>query len=223
MEPRPRNPLLADIIKRVGLAERTGRGVDLIFEGLLRYGRPAPDYSRSDSTSVVLRMSNAAADTEFLRTILQEEERTGTRLPLDSLIILSRLREERRLGTVELAEGIQKSEAQTRGVLERLVEIGMIEAHGTGRGRTYILSARVYRRSGGKSRYVRQAGFDPIQQRQMVLQFLGKHGRIKRSEVAELCRIGPFQATRLLAKMVESGEIIRHGQGKGTHYEREKR
>lgn len=30
-DPRPRNPLLADIAKRLGLAERTGRGIDLIF------------------------------------------------------------------------------------------------------------------------------------------------------------------------------------------------
>ena len=220
VEPRPRNPLLADIIKRVGLAERTGRGIDLIFEGLLRYGRPPPDYSRSDSTGVVLRMSNAAADTGFLRMILQEEERTGTRLPLDSLIILSRLREERRLGTVELAEGIQKSEVHTRSVLERLVEVGMIEAHGTGRGRTYILSARIYRRSGGRSGYVRQAGFDRIQQRQMVLQYLEDNERIRRSEVAELCRISPHQATRLLARLVQDDEITRYGQRKGTFYER---
>ena len=35
-EPRPRNPLLADVAKRIGLAERTGRGVDLIYRGLLR-------------------------------------------------------------------------------------------------------------------------------------------------------------------------------------------
>jgi len=222
VEPRPRNPLLADIIKRVGLAERTGRGVDLIFEGLLRYGRPAPDYSRSDSTGVIVRMSNAAADTEFLRMVLQEEERTGARLPLHSLMILARLREERRLGTVELAGGIQRSEAQTRSILERLVEIGMIEARGTGRGRTFILSAQVYRRSGDKSRYVRQAGFDAIQQRQMVLQFVENHGRVKRSEVAELCRISLYQATRLLAKLVEENEIVRHGQGKGTYYEQVK-
>jgi len=39
-EPRPRNPLLADIVKRIGLAERTGRGIDLIYQGLLRFGRP---------------------------------------------------------------------------------------------------------------------------------------------------------------------------------------
>ena len=48
VEPKPRNPLLADIVKRIGLTERTGRGVDLIFYGMLRYGRPAPDYSGSD-------------------------------------------------------------------------------------------------------------------------------------------------------------------------------
>ena len=43
--PKSRNSCLADAIKRIGLAERTGRGVDRIFEGLLKYGRPAPDYS----------------------------------------------------------------------------------------------------------------------------------------------------------------------------------
>ena len=55
VEPKPRNPLLADAIKRIGLTERTGRGVDLIYEGLLRYGRPAPDYARSDPTTVVVQ------------------------------------------------------------------------------------------------------------------------------------------------------------------------
>jgi len=110
VEPRPRNPLLADIVKRIGLAERTGRGVNLIFQGLLRYGRPAPDYSSSNSTSVVLKMSNAAADTEFLRMILNEESRSSARLPLDSLIILSKLKDERRLDISSLARSIQKSE-----------------------------------------------------------------------------------------------------------------
>ena len=42
--------------KRIGLAERTGRGVDRIFEGLLKYGRPAPDYSESNSAVVTVRM-----------------------------------------------------------------------------------------------------------------------------------------------------------------------
>ena len=48
-EPKPRNPRLAEAFKRIGLVEQTGRGVDKIFMGQLRYGRPAPDYSRSDA------------------------------------------------------------------------------------------------------------------------------------------------------------------------------
>jgi ATP-dependent DNA helicase RecG len=217
VEPRPRNPRLADVIKRVGLSERTGRGVDLIYEGLLRYGRPAPDYSRSDRYGVVLRMSNAAADTEFLRMVVQEEERTNTRLPLDALLVLSRLREERRLGMATLSEVLQKSESRTRSILERLVEAGMVEARGSGRGRTYILSAQVYQRAGDKSRYVRQAGFDAIQQRQMVLQFLETQGKIKRSETAELCRISPYQATRLLNPLRPGkGHLLRAGSPLNT-------
>jgi ATP-dependent DNA helicase RecG len=50
--PTPRNPVLADAFKRIGLVERTGRGIDTIYEGQLRYGRATPDYSRSTVGSV---------------------------------------------------------------------------------------------------------------------------------------------------------------------------
>lgn len=219
-EPRPRNPLLADISKRLGLAERTGRGIDRIYEGLLRFGRPSPDYGRSDSSSVIVRMSNTDLDFAFLEMVVREENRTQRPMPLDSLIILSRLRNERRLPTTELSRSVQKSEQETRTVLERLVEIGMVEPHGTGRGRTYTLSAKVYRQTGQKTGYTRQAGFEPIQQEQMVLNYLEQHGSIKRAEVAELCRINPFQATRLLKRLVDKAKIKPVGKGKGTVYTR---
>lgn len=217
--PRSRNPLLADIVKRIGLAERTGRGIDRIYEGMLRYGRPAPDYAMSDASSVVLVLPKSDADTAFLEMILRHEERTGAAMPVDSLIILSRLRHERRLTTSDLAKDTQKSEQATRTTLEKLVEAGLIEAHGTGRGRTYTLSAKVYRHVGQKAAYVRQAGFDPIQQEQMVIKFIEKHGSIKRADVADLCKISPFQATRLLKRLAKDGKIIHKGRGKGTSYE----
>lgn len=218
--PRSRNPLLADIVKRIGLAERTGRGIDRIYEGMLRYGRPAPDYGMSDATSVVVVLPKADADTGFLEMILRHEEQTGTAMSIDSLIILSRLRQERRLTIGDLTADIQKSEQATRTALERLVEAGLVEAHGTGRGRTYTLSAKVYRHTGQKAAYIRQAGFDPIQQEQMVLAYIDKHGSIKRADVAELCRISPFQATRLLKRLTEGGEIAPRGKGKAIVYER---
>lgn len=218
-DPRSRNPLLADAIKRIGLAERTGRGIDRIYEGMLRYGRPAPDYSMSNEFTVSVRMANVAADLDFLKMVVEQEDKLGN-MPIDSLIILSRLREERRLTTADLAPFIQKPEASVRATLEKLIETGFVEPHGTGRGRTYTLSAALYRRSGKKAEYIRQAGFAPIQQEQMVLNYIDKHGSIKREDAMELCRLSKDQAYRLLKKLKEAGQIRFQGKGKGGRYVR---
>ena len=186
---------------------------------MLRYGRQAPDYGRSDSTTVVVRLSGADADIEFLRVILQEEERAGQRLPLDSLIVLSRLRNERRLDISELGSAMQKDESSARSVVERLVERGLVDAHGVGRGRTYTLSASLYRRSGLSTEYVRQAGFDRIQQQQMVLQYARTHGRITRRDVMDLCRLSEDQASRLLRSMAKSSRLRACGtKGRSSYY-----
>lgn len=215
--PRSRNPLLADIIKRIGLAERTGRGIDRIYEGMLRYGRPAPDYSMSNPYTVSVFMANAAADLDFLKMVVEQEDKLGN-MPIDSLIILSRLREERRLTTADLAPSVQKPEATVRATLEKLVETGFLEPHGIGRGRTYTLSARLYQKAGKKSEYIRQAGFDSIQQEQMVLKYIATHGGIKREEAMTLCRLNKDQAYRLLKKLANTGSIRFEGKGKGGKY-----
>lgn len=61
-----------------------------------------------------------------------------------------------------LALPLQKSETQTRILLED----GLIEAHGSGRGRSYTLSAKVYQQAGQEAAYEQQVGFDRIQQEQ---------------------------------------------------------
>ena len=216
--PHSRNPLLADIIKRIGLAERTGRGIDRIYEGMLRYGRPEPDYALSSPYLVNLFMANVAADRDFLRMVIEQHDKLGEPL-VEPLIVLMRLRDERRLTTIDIAPSLQKSESQARILLENLLETGLIEAHGTGRGRSYTLSAGVYRRSGQNAAYVRQVGFDPIQQEQMVLKFIQTHGQIKRADVMDLCHLDRNQAYRLLTKMKESGQIKQIGEQKGAVYE----
>ncbi|GJD17835.1 conserved hypothetical protein [Rivularia sp. IAM M-261] len=218
VEPRPRNPFLADAIKRIGLAERTGRGVDLIYQGLLRYGRSAPDYHRSDSYSVVIRLSGGEADLPLLRVVIEEENRRQSQLPVDSLIALAQLRQERRLDTNTLAQAIQRDEAIARSVLERLVEAGLVEAHGVKKGRTYTLSPRIYRELGQPADYVRQAGFDSIQQEQMVLNYVNTHGKITRQETMELCRISEDQATHLLRKLNSIKQLKLVGKGRSAHY-----
>ncbi|MCY4471311.1 MAG: hypothetical protein OXC07_00600 [Kistimonas sp.] len=218
-DPRSRNPLFADVIKRIGLAERTGRGIDRIYEGMLRYGRPVPDYSLSNAFTVSMQMVNTAADLDFLKMVVEQEDKLGT-MPIDSLIILSRLRAERRLTTADLTPFVQKPEAKTRATLEKLIETGFLEPHGTGRGRTYTLSATLYQKAGKKSEYIRQTGFAPIQQEQMVLNYIDKHGSLKRTDVMDLCRLSGPQAYRLLRKLTDKGMLTKTGENRASVYTR---
>lgn len=99
------------------------------------------------------------------------------------------------------------------------MESGLAEAHGATKGRTYTLSAHVYAVLGQPEDYIRQTGFEPIQQGNMVIRYVRAHGRITRSEAARLCRISPYQASRLLSSLYQSGRLARRGVKRGTCYE----
>ncbi len=217
-EPRPRNRTLADAMKRIGVVERSGRGVDTIYRGMLKFGRPAPDYGRTDANGVVVRLITEPADLDFRRLVVEEERRRGNELPIDSLIALAALRELKRVSADELANRIQRDPVSAKRTLEALTEAGLVEAHGTTRARSYTLSAAVYRVAGDKAGYTRQAGFTPLQHEQLVLSFVRQHGQIRRADVMELCRISEGQAKELLRKLKERGELVQHGERRTAYY-----
>jgi len=100
----------------------------------------------------------------------------------------------------------------------RMVERGWIEARGEGKGRSWHLSAAVYRLLNAPAGYVRVRGFEPLQQEQMVLQFVDAHGQITRTQAADLYAIGPDQASRLLRRLARTGKLTRHGERRGAVY-----
>ncbi len=215
--PRPRNPLLADAFKRAGIVERTARRIDTIFFEQLRNGRPAPSYERSNETAVVLVLPGGSANLAFAR-LVAEESQANRRLSLDDLLLLNHLWLDRRLTTADAARLIQKPEAEARARLQRLVEAGIVEARGERKGRTWHLSAATYRRLGEPAAYVRQRGFEPLQQEQMVLQYVQAHGRITRREAAELCQVSSLQARYLLSRLTKRGRLALRGSRRGAFY-----
>jgi len=217
-EPRPRNPTLADALHGVGVVERSGRGVDKIFRGMLKFGRPAPDYSYTTAQSVVLRLPTAEADLDFRRLVVEQERATNAELPIDSLIALAALHESKRVTADELAVQIQRDPASAKRTLEALTEAGLVAAHGSTRGRSYTLSASLYQAVGDKAAYTRQAGFTPIQHEQMVLNYVQQHGQIQRAEVMDLCRLSPDQAAKLLKRMKDKGALIQQGERRWSVY-----
>ena len=96
--PRSRNPLLADAVKRIGLAERTGRGIDRIYEGVLRNGRPAPDFSATNEATFSVTMAAVPADLSFVR-MLQDRPDHGVGLKADALLKIAGERQNVENGT----------------------------------------------------------------------------------------------------------------------------
>ena len=165
-----------------------------------------------------LSISTEPADLAFVRMVLEEEARQNGALPFETLMVLTALREARRMSTAELASQLQCSGVQAVKLIEPLVESGLIQAQGTGRGRQYTLSPKVYRELGQSVEYTRQVGFDNLQQVEMIRNYVREEGRIKREDVARLCRLTLRQATYRLAQMEKAGQIQRHGENRGSYY-----
>lgn len=217
-EPLPRNARLYEAAKRIGLVEQTGRGVDRVYLGQLRYGRPPPDYSRSDGTGVRLTLRGGMESMDFAGFVFERERQQGP-MTVDQMIVLNRLFHERRLTSEQAAAEMQRSQNDARSVLERLVEEGLVEARGERRGRVYHLAARFYGAVGQPEAYVRVHGLDPIRQEAAVLQFVQAHGRVKRENVMELCGLAGKQATHLLGRLVREGKLVKRGERRGAYYE----
>ena len=61
----PRSRLMAEVIEKTGLIERSGQGVDIMFTNCIKEGKPLPDYSYSDDYQVDLRFYGVIPDDAF--------------------------------------------------------------------------------------------------------------------------------------------------------------
>ena len=219
VEPHGRNPVLADALKRIGLAERTGRGIDRIFEGSLLYGKAIPDYSESTETIIKLFIPRSLPDITFTKMISEEQSRIGRALPINALLTLNELKRNRRCTITEISSNIHISETKIKTTIEKLIEAGMIEASGNGRGRHYMLSASFYRKADKTAEYVRQKGISDIRFPEMIIKYAENNGgHITRKEAVNLLKVTEPQAYRLLKKMSLSGSLKLVVAGRYSYY-----
>lgn len=61
----PRNRRIAEILTKCGLVERSGQGMNLIFEELIKQSKPTPDFSRTDKYQVSLTLHGTVQDPAF--------------------------------------------------------------------------------------------------------------------------------------------------------------
>lgn len=217
-EPHGRNPVLADALKRIGLAERTGRGIDRIYEGSLLFGRLLPDYSESTERLVKLFIPKSLPDKAFVKMITEEQKKSGHSLSIHYLLVLNSLKTNHRSTVMEIADEINSDSTRVKVAVESLVEMGLVEAKGTGRGRYYMLSSGVYKKSDNVVGYVRQTDIDKLRYEELIIKLAKEQGYVTRGNVAELLNLSPPQAYRIIMKLKNKGLLELQGSGKHAKY-----
>ena len=212
-EPHGRNPLLADALKRIGLAEKTGRGIDRIYEGSLIYGRMLPDYSLSTTVTVSLFIPKSNPDIQIARMISNEQNRTGRPLPINTLLVLNALKDAPRATVEELAIVVNLTENIVKIILEKSVENGLVEAFGNGKGRGYILSRSVYSDDSQRMGYVLQKDIDKTRHLELIQSLARENEFISKSDVVQLLHVSEDRAYYLIKKLVETNvlKIVQKG------------
>lgn len=205
----PRNRKIAEVLARCGLVERAGQGTRLIFEESIRQGKPLPDFGGTDDYQVCLTICGNVQDEGFLKFIERiGQERLRTFSTKDFLVLDSVRRE------ASVPE-------QFKGQLTALVEEGIIERVGRGRGVRHLLSKRYYSITGKKGVYTRKRGLDRGTNKALLLKHI-EDNRAQGSGFSELWQVLPSLSREtvrsLLNDLRDSGRIECRGRTKGARW-----
>lgn len=205
----PRNRLLADVLAKTGIVERSGQGVDKIFKNTLSEGKEAPDYSHSDSFRVELHLSADIKDKAFAR-FLESEQRDlpeEDRLSVFDVIALDQIRQ-------------GHSQIVAKENIERLLIRNLIEKRGRTRGTYYILSKSYYELCGKEGEYSQKDDWDSNQVMSVIMPHLAKFGKAKMKDFAKLLEghLTRRQVRTIIDKFVAIQILIKEGEGAGTTY-----
>ena len=136
-------------------------------------------------------------------------------MPVNSLLVLNALKQNRRMSLSEILEICSIPEAKLKATLERLKEAGMVEAIGSGKSRVYVLGAKSYKNT---VQYVRQTDIDALRYKELIMKLVRTKHVITRKDVVELLHVSGPQAYRLLKKLEDEGSLLCEGTTRNAQY-----
>ena len=205
----PRNRLLADVLSKTGIVERSGQGIDKIFKNTLSEGKQQPDYSRSDNFHVELALSATITNRAFALFIDSEQQRLPEEQKLSVFEIMA-------LSAILNGNGsdIKKE------IIQSLLNRGLIEKRGKTRGTYYILSRNYYEIAGDISDYAKKTEWNTNQAASVIIPHLIKFQKAKMKDFVDLLsgHLTRRQVRVLIDQMVVENILEKKGSGSGTSY-----
>lgn len=209
----PRNKLIAETLQNLKYVQRTGQGVDIIFKDMVSMGKPYPRYE-SYNDAVSLTIFSTIDNTEFVKFIIEVQDKNSRIMPLSEMMILRDLMDNRKEQLSVLAVTVQKSLDETKKSCNELVNNGLIEIV----GKEYMLTAKVYKALKSDVEYTRDKTVQYIKAKNMILEYLQSNDKITSAKIQEMCGFTKQQARVVIDKMRKEELLDICKQGKNSYY-----
>ena len=205
----PRNRLLADILAKTGIVERSGQGMDKIFLNTLSEGKPEPDYSESDDFNVTAILSANVKDKAFALFVqgIQQSLPEDKKLTVFDVMTLCEVRD-------------GKKPLSNKQIAHKLEQMGFLEKRGKTNAVHYILPRRYYELAGDTAAYSLATDWDIDQVWAVIKPFLNKYKKAKRAELNTLIgsHVSEKQLRNYIKQLKKIGKLKTEGRNKSTVY-----
>lgn len=205
----PRNRLLADVLALTGIVERSGQGMDVIFRLTLSEGKQMPDYNKTDDYQVVAILSARVKDPGFCLFInsIQQELPENQKLSVFDILTFC-----------DIKDGLHPKDKE---IAKKLLSMGYLEKRGKTSAIRYILPRRYYELTNNLVEYSGLTDWDDQQVLAVLLPFLNKYGKAKKSDIAGVIgsHISETQLRRVIERLSQpGGPLVKTGKTTNTVY-----
>ena len=202
----PRNRRIAELLSKCGLVERSGQGMNLIYENSIKEAKDMPSFDGTDDNEVRLTLHGLVLDKSMLLLINKIGMETLNSFSTQDFFVLN-----------YLARG-EKLPLKLRNNTKRMIDLGLVEKIGRD---NYILSRKYYSVAGKPGEHTRRAGLDRETNKALILKHIQEqHGN--GAPLRELQQVLPAltwsQIQVLLRELVKDGKIYKIGNTRGAKW-----
>ncbi len=157
----PRNRRIAEILALCGLVERSGQGMNIIYETSIKEAKQLPDFTGTDDSFVCLTLSGLVLDKKMLSLINKiGNERLDSLTTIDFLTINALFYEKPLNNNMRLR-------------LKQLTEMGIVEHVSRNK---YVLARSLYSAAGKPGIHTRRVGLDRETNKALLLKHIHDKG-----------------------------------------------
>lgn len=157
----PRNRRVAEILSLCGLVERSGQGMNLMYELSVKEAKQLPDFTGTDQDFVRITLNGMVIDTKMLSLINRIGNDRLETLSTGDFLTINALYHEAKLPKV----------LQPR--LKHLAELGLVEHVGRSK---YVLARSLYAVAGKAGVHTRIVGLDRETNKELLMKHIRKSG-----------------------------------------------